>query len=84
MVIMSAEDVTIGVDTVSRSYPRRPDTTDKKIVRDMITPEPRTPPTTEIVTKSRNEIEGRRNNAAAKRARSTSYSDDENVVTTPV
>src|SRR5262245_1326206 len=80
MVTMSPAAVTSGVDTVSRSYPRRYESTDSPTVSSRITAEPSTPPTTEIVTKSRNEMESSPKASAANRASTARYSEDENVV----
>ena len=49
----------------------------------MANAEPSTPPITEIVTKSKNEIEWYPNARAASRASAARYSDDENVVMIP-
>src|SRR5439155_23429341 len=63
-VVMSAAAVTVGVDTASRSYPRRYDTTDSATVRTRMMAESRIPPTMEMVTNLKNEID-RRLNASA-------------------
>src|SRR6266516_2753923 len=83
IVTMSPDAVTIGVETASRSYPRRYATTDSPIVSAMANADPRTPPMTEIVTKSRNEIDRYPKASAARRASAARYSDEENVVMIP-
>ena len=55
-VTMSPIAVTIGVETASRSHPRRNDCTDSITVTTRITAEASTPPTTEMVTRSQNEM----------------------------
>ena len=54
-VTMSPIAVTIGVETASRSHPRRKDWIDSRTVTTRITAEASTPPTTEIVTRSQND-----------------------------
>ena len=53
------------------------------MVRSMATAEPSTPPTTEMVTKSRNEMDSSPNTSADIRARAARNSAEENVVMTP-
>src|SRR5207244_12190471 len=55
IVTMSPDAVTMGVDTESRSYPRRTERSDRPMVRAIAIAEPSTPPTTEMGTNSRNE-----------------------------
>src|SRR5947208_12265503 len=74
IVTMSPEAVTSGVDTVSMSYPRWYERTDRPTVSSMMNTEPRTPPTTEMVTKSRNEIDRYPNASAENRASAARYS----------
>jgi hypothetical protein len=81
-VTMSPIAVTIGVDTASRSYPRRNDSSDRPIVTSRITTEPSAPPTTEIVTRSHREIVCSPKAAATSFASSASHKDDANVVMT--
>ena len=50
-VTMSPSAVTIGVETESRSQPRRYDSTESPTVTSRMNTEPSAPPTTEIVTK---------------------------------
>ena len=55
-VTMSPMAVTIGVDTASRSQPLRNDITAMPTVNTSAINDARTPPTTEIVTRSQKEI----------------------------
>ncbi len=79
---MSPSAVTIGVETESRSHPRRYDSTDSPTVTSRMNTEPSAPPTTEIVTRAQIEIVGVPNAAAASFASTASHRADPNVVTT--
>ena len=79
---MSPSAVTIGVDTESRSHPRRYDRTDRPTVTTRMKTEPSAPPTTEIVTRLQSEMDGSPNAEAATFASTASQSAEANVVTT--
>src|SRR4029453_14252878 len=64
-VVMSPSAVTIGVDTESRSHPRRGDRTDSVSVIIRISPDPSAPPTIETVARRHSEIDGSPNAAEA-------------------
>src|SRR3954451_9538088 len=78
-VVMSPSAVTIGVETESRSQPRRVDAADSATVIAKISTDPSAPPMTEIVSRSQIEIDGWPEIAPAARASTASHSDDENV-----
>ena len=78
---MSPSAVTIGVETESRSQPRRYETTESRTVTSRISTDPRTPPTTEIVTRSQNEIDDSPKADVASFASAASHREDVNVVT---
>ena len=79
---MSPSAVTIGVDTESRSQPRREDRTDSVSVIIRISADPSAPPTIETVARRHREIDGSPNAAEASTDRTASHRADENVVTT--
>jgi hypothetical protein len=77
---MSPIAVTIGVDTASRSYPRRYDSTDSPTVTSRISSEASAPPTTEIVTRSQTLTVSSPKADATSFASTAIHTDDVNVV----
>jgi hypothetical protein len=75
-VATSPRAVTTGVETESRSHPRRNDPTDRASVTARITADPSVPPTTETVTRLQIDTDGWPNADETTRAGTASQTDE--------